>query len=186
MQINNWNEESKANTEELLLLVEMKYNLESDLKDCIWNVEKNENLWRSNSIVLNYLEQQSVFHDSLRAHFGNILGTTTQRRNMSAYDNLKSKGIDLIKNERLRRNITILYSERYYYIEMKELEYDNKIQMSQGILEVFGCFALCQKVLADVSENLNHVKSIHPIIAASFLFASTKEQSESLRFDFYN
>jgi hypothetical protein len=52
---------------------------------------------------------------------------------MAAYDHLKTKGIDLIQNDNLRRNITALYSERYYYIERQELEYDNKYQMNEMI-----------------------------------------------------
>lgn len=52
---------------------------------------------------------------------------------MSTYDHLKSKGIDLIINDSLRRNITAVYSERYYYIEKMELEYDNPIQINQVI-----------------------------------------------------
>jgi hypothetical protein len=49
---------------------------------------------------------------------------------MSTYDHLKSKGIDLIRNDSLRRNITAVYSERYYYIEKMELEYDNRYQLN--------------------------------------------------------
>jgi transcription initiation factor IIE alpha subunit len=52
---------------------------------------------------------------------------------MSAYDHLKAKGIDLIQNDSLRRNITAVYSERYYYIERQELEYDNAYQMNEVI-----------------------------------------------------
>ena len=78
------------------------------------------------------------FIDSLHKHYGNLLGTTTQLRNLSAYDHLKSRGINLIKNDSLRQQITTVYSARYYYIEMKELEYDNQIQLNQVIPQLNG------------------------------------------------
>lgn len=138
LQFNNWNNEYNAGIEELALLTEMKNNLEKDLADCIWNINRNQELFLSNSVVLEHLENQTPFHDSLSVHYGNLLGTTTQLRNVSAYDNLKSKGVNLIRNDSLRQEITKVYSARYYYIEMKELEYDNVIQLHQLIPELNG------------------------------------------------
>jgi hypothetical protein len=131
LQLNNWNAEQKAAKEELKLLQEMRHNLASDLDDCFWNIEKQAELSRSNSAVLRHLEERTPFHDSLRVHYGNLVYSTTQKRNMATYDHLKAKGIDLIQNDSLRRNITAVYSERYYYIERQELEYDNPFQMNQ-------------------------------------------------------
>jgi len=133
LQLNNLNAEQKAAREELKILQEMRYNLAGDLEDCYWNIKKQKELSRSNGSVLRHLEALSPFHDSLRAHYGNLIYSTTQRRNMSAYDHLKAKGIDLIQNDSLRRNITAVYSERYYYIERQELEYDNTYQMNEVI-----------------------------------------------------
>jgi hypothetical protein len=131
LQINNWNEANKAAKEELKILKEMQFNLTNDLKDCEWNINKQQELANSNTIVLNHLENKTQFNDSLRFHYGNLMYSTTQRRNMAAYDHLKAKGIDLIQNDSLRRHITAVYSERYYFIEKQELEYDNQIQLNE-------------------------------------------------------
>lgn len=148
LQLNNWNAEQKAAKEELKLLQEMRHNLSSDLEDCFWNIEKQAELSRSNSAVLRHLEERTAFHDSLRAHYGNLVYSTTQKRNMATYDHLKAKGIDLIQNDSLRRNITAVYSERYYYIERQELEYDNPFQMSQLVPQ------LNAKVLSNDSTHI--------------------------------
>jgi hypothetical protein len=55
---------------------------------------------------------------------------------MSTYEHLKSKGIDLISNDSLRRHITAIYSERYYFIEKMELEYDNQYQLNTVVPEI--------------------------------------------------
>jgi len=133
LQLNNWNAQHQAEKEELKLLQEMRHNLASDLEDCYWNIKKQAELSYSNSAVLKHLKEGSSLTDSLRFHYGNLIYSTTQRRNMSAYDHLKAKGIDLIQNDSLRRNITAIYSERYYYIERQELEYDNPYQMNEVI-----------------------------------------------------
>ena len=131
LQLNNWNAGQKAAREELKLLQEMRHNLASDLEDCFWNIEKQAELSLTNRAVLRHLEERTPFHDSLRAYYGNLVYSTTQKRNMATYDHLKAKGIDLIQNDSLRRNITAVYSERYYYIERQELEYDNPYQMNE-------------------------------------------------------
>lgn len=131
LQINNWNTDHQLQKEEIKLLVEMRYNLKNDLKDCLWNIDKQKALMRSNEAVLKHLEEGSPHSDSLKVYYGTLVYSTTQRRNMATYEHLKSKGIDLIRNDSLRRIITAVYSERYYYIEKIELEYDNPIQLHE-------------------------------------------------------
>ena len=138
LQLNNWNTENKASIEELELLAEMKYNLEMDLEDCIWNIKKNQDLLASNLAVLSQLKKRAPFQDALQLHYGNLVYTTTQLRNMSAYDHLKSKGMNLVRNDSLRQEITTVYSARYYNITRRELEYDNKIQINHIIPQLNG------------------------------------------------
>ena len=136
LQINNSNEIHKNKQEELKILKAMHNNLVNDLKDCIWNINKQSQLKTSNLAVLRHLEGQSVNLDSINIHYGNLVYSTTQRRNMAAYDHLKSRGIDLITNDSLRTHITAVYSERYYYIEKMELELDNPYQLNTVIPEL--------------------------------------------------
>ena len=133
LQLNNWNADYQAEKEEIKILSEMRRNLATDLEDCYWNIRKQENLKNSNLIVLRHLNSGTPFHDTLASHYGNLVYATTQRRNMSTYDHLKSRGMDLIQNDSLRRHITTVYSERYYYIEKMELEYDNPYQLNQVV-----------------------------------------------------
>lgn len=129
LQLNNWNTDRKRGDQELALLVEMRQNLERDLADCRSNIRSNQRWERALGIVLNHLEQRTPFHDSLRYHYGNIMGTTQLTANSSAYDNLKSIGFDLIRNDSLRRSITELYSERYPFLSSMETNMDAHMQM---------------------------------------------------------
>ncbi len=136
LQLNNWNSERKLVQQELGLLVEMRENLAMDMKDCRYNIEANQRYERGNRAVLKHLTERTPFHDSLRVHYANIFGYTTLTANTSAYDNLKSIGFDLIRNDSLRRTVTALYSERYDYLKNLEFESDGKLQMDHVLPEI--------------------------------------------------
>ncbi len=128
LQVNNWNDDRKDGVRELNVLREMRSNLDRDLADCRFNTERNGQLLQANEAVLKQLDDRTPFHDSLRIHYGNIFGNTQLTANTSAYDNLKSIGFNLIRNDSLRQMITTLYSERYTYLRNLEFEADGKLQ----------------------------------------------------------
>ncbi len=128
LQVNNWNDDRKDGVKELKILHEMRANLDRDLADCRFNIERNGQLLRGNQAVLKQLDDRTPFHDSLRTHYSNIFGNTQLTANSSAYDNLKSIGFNLIRNDSLRQMITTLYSERYTYLHNLEFEADGKLQ----------------------------------------------------------
>lgn len=131
LQVNNWNADRKARTQERALLHEMHGNLSKDLEDCRYNIRQNGRLRRANEAVLRQLTGHIPFSDTMRLHYGNIWGGTILATNTSAYDNLKSIGFDLISNDSLRRAITQLYSERYKYMEQLEIDMDGKVMAEQ-------------------------------------------------------
>lgn len=128
LQLNNWNAERKRSEQELALLVEMRENLLRDLEDCRDNIISQKRYGRAQEVVLKHLEDRTPFHDPLRVHYGNLMGSTMLTMNTPAYDNLKSIGFDLIRNDSLRGAITRLYSERYRFVAMLEIEQDFHLQ----------------------------------------------------------
>jgi len=129
LQLNYWNNDGKRAQQELGLLTEMRDNLQRDLNDCQDNIRSQTRLGRSQDVVLKHLEDRSPFHDSLRFHYGNLFGGTQLTANTSAYDNLKSIGFDLVRNDSLRRAITELYAERYPFLSSLEVEMDLHMQL---------------------------------------------------------
>lgn len=136
LQVNNWNDDRKDGVKELKILREMRENLDRDLVDCRFNIERNGQLLRGNQAVLKQLNDRTPFHDSLRTHYSNIFGNTQLTSNTSAYDNLKSIGFNLIRNDSLRQMITTLYSERYTYLRNLEFEADGKLQFDHILPEL--------------------------------------------------
>jgi len=116
LQVDNWNQDRKDRKLEKVLLKEMLTNLKSDLRDVEYNINYHSLFQNSHNIVLDYLEGSDPYHDSLETHFGHLNGGTTFMENLSAYESLKSIGIDLISNGTLRQMITNLYSVWYDYV----------------------------------------------------------------------
>ncbi|MCB0770392.1 MAG: hypothetical protein KDC00_08305 [Flavobacteriales bacterium] len=131
LQLNNWNAGRKETAKELGLLAEMRQNLEADLADCRYNIDMNQRLLRGNVAVLKHLDERTSFQESLRVHYGNLFGNMALVPNISAFENLKGVGFDLIRNDSLRRSITKLYSERYNYLVKLESGWDMPTQLNE-------------------------------------------------------
>ncbi|MCC1484486.1 DUF6090 family protein [Winogradskyella immobilis] len=131
LQINNNNEHKQQKQLERSLLLEMKENLALDLSDIRSNIDADTKTLRSNEIVLTQLENKLPFHDSLRPHYGQLSNGTVLVKNSSAYENLKTFGVNLISNDELRRKITNLYTARYDYLDGLNNRISNEFLLGQ-------------------------------------------------------
>ena len=126
LQINNANEFKKTRDKEIVLLHEMKSNLQADLKDLEYNIKNNKIRIHSNEVIRNVIEKKIPFVDTLKTHFGNFFGNFQLSENTSAWENLKSVGLDLISNDSLRKKVSNLYSNQYEYLENLEKGLDDR------------------------------------------------------------
>lgn len=131
LQINNTNEFYKTKQKELVLLTELHQNLKNDLFILNAILVSNKERIRSNEIVKYSIESKLPWNDSLKFHFGNTWGNWQLTENTSAWENLKSIGLDLISNNSLRNSISELYSTKYIYLENLEKGFDDNFQLSQ-------------------------------------------------------
>jgi len=149
LQIDNWNENRKERQFEMALLEEFRENLSSDLKGIVFDISYLESIKTSNSIVLEFLEGDAEYSDTLDQHFGNLSNGVLFVYDISTYETAKSVGLTIINNHELRRKISYLYSGRYRYTE-KLIDAHN-----QNSIEF---------LLPSMNRNLNISK---PLISAS-------------------
>lgn len=117
LQVENWNQERQERKLEQVLLKEMLSNLKADLEDIDYNTRTQHGFLNSNRVVLEFLQSELPWHDSLGFHFTHLLGGSVFDNNNSAYESLKSIGIDLIRNDTLRKQISMLYETSYAKVE---------------------------------------------------------------------
>ena len=129
LQINNWNEKRKASIEGLVLLNniydDLKYNL--DKIDFVYTWDSTHNQ-RNKKLLQLLSDPNSTYHDSLQLYFGSITRYEVFSPRRTAYENLKSKGLELIGNNEIRSKITELYDEVYVLNDMV-LEFRKEIHL---------------------------------------------------------
>lgn len=126
VQINDWNEQRKESYQEL----EMLNGLSSDLAKNKVNISSmilNDSLiiLANQHLITVLKDNNSLYNDSLQVYFAKIARYDAFFPQRMAYESLKSKGFQIIKNDALRTSIIELYDETYYInAHIRELQSD--------------------------------------------------------------
>jgi len=115
LQINNWNEYRKERYVEIEILKELNENLNQDIVNLKTRISENTKFITANKKVLGHLENRTTLTDSLKMYYALLGAYSTFRPITAGYENLKSKGVDVIQNKELRNAITTLYDYQYFY-----------------------------------------------------------------------
>ena len=114
LQFNNWNETKKTREKERQVLTEIISDLEFTLQDIDRVINKRTNHLKrtinSISTIIDVLETDKPYHDSLAYHFRAINAYDKINFKTSGYQTLVSIGTDLIENPKLRSAIGKLHT----------------------------------------------------------------------------
>ena len=111
--LDNWNEERKERSEELALLVELKSNLEENLGLLSGNISYNKSTIASYTSLLSSMGGRESHSDDLSSDFVMLDHWGSPYLTSSAYETLKSRGLDLISDRALRQQIVKLFEVVY-------------------------------------------------------------------------
>jgi len=140
LQINNWNAERRDRDLESKILFEISSNLKSDIDQLDNRIVFNNKFKIRIENILSHLENKTEITDSLRNDYSGMFGHRVFRPITAGYENLKSQGLNLIKNDSLRKAISQLYDSDYYFNtenvkeavsplkEFQNQQYQNKIE----------------------------------------------------------
>ena len=120
LQINNWNENRITTNEEIHILKALKIGLESDLADLKFNEKSIQSSISSANKVIYSLENNLPYRDSIPDYIGHMMFPVMFVHSTSAFETLKSKGINLIKNNNLRDEIINVYDSQYSFFLKNE------------------------------------------------------------------
>ncbi|MDG2449719.1 MAG: DUF6090 family protein, partial [Saprospiraceae bacterium] len=124
LQINNWNEEKQKNKRELLLLNELVGNLETNVLNLNMDIEVQMRSADVIDFLIEHLDNQKPYFDSMAYFFSMSDFAPDVILASSAFETLKSSGLELIKSPPLRTEIINLFEVTYPYLlqETKRLE----------------------------------------------------------------
>lgn len=115
LQINNWNEQRKERRVEINILNEIYDNLNVDRTNLQFKIDETNSFKLANLKVLEHLENKTPLNDSLHFYYTRLNAYGSFRAVTAGYENLKSKGVDLIQNDLLRSSILQLYDYEYFH-----------------------------------------------------------------------
>ncbi len=128
LQVNNWNEQLKSNEYERQLLLQLRNDLELNIKDLKTNSRLLEQTINSTGILEMHLQQKLPYHDTLEIHFSNSGIWTKFLVNAGAYKTIESKGLDLISNLELRDLIFRIYEGNLNWLKHLESIIINQVE----------------------------------------------------------
>jgi len=116
LQINNWHNNNVEKRVEKEILNEILVNLETDIENIEIKKKENDLYLKHNQLVLDHLKNKTPLTDSLKHYYSYLYGFGNFQPMTVAYEDLKSRGLNIIKNKTLRKKIAELYDYQYYYI----------------------------------------------------------------------
>ncbi len=130
LQINNWNEKQKLNVYEIKILTEIKMNL-SNSREEIFSAIEDDKRWRACLYsILDHLDKKMPYDQNLDKCFGSYYWSSTVQFATSAYEELKNKGVEIVTNHDLRREITAMYDFRLDMIRSEIEVWDSQLLSS--------------------------------------------------------
>lgn len=128
LQINNWNETRKKINSEQQILTTIKRSL---INDTLMFRDAANNARRSNQAI-KFLLTKPPFSDTLTTTFVLALSATTIQSNKSAFEQLKSLGLEMVKNDSLRDQLV-----KHYDFNLERGIFRNKYNLGDFNANVF-------------------------------------------------
>ena len=121
--LNNWNDNRKDKLAANKILTEIYNGVSKDLEDVANNVAGHQTGLQACDYFRKMVVGQPVSSDSLLYYYFNLTRDYISIQNIAGYETLKSKGLELIRNDSLRLKIISLYEYDYSVLRKLEEEY---------------------------------------------------------------
>ncbi len=121
LQINTWNEQRLTKQRELKFLTELNYNLKRNLTQFDNFLAVENRLIENMSKLVAYHQSGLEYHDSLDVYYMGISWLEQINLVTSAYETMKTNGLDIISSDSLSLNIIDLHEVQYaHHVDLVE------------------------------------------------------------------
>lgn len=121
--LSNWNDNRRDRNTEVSILAEIKNGLQKDIDDVKLNMSGHKDGIRACEYWNNLVQNAETNLDSFTYHYFNLTRDYISIQNNSGYESLKSKGLEIIKNDSLRFDIISFYEYDLNILEKFEEAY---------------------------------------------------------------
>ncbi len=148
LQINNWNENRKLKLKEVSsiknLVEEIEFN--NNVLQVVNKVDSTSLVYGKKMLAL-IKNKDSKFKDSMSYDFGRMLSTRVFISRRTAYENLKSIDINVVRSDSVRMNISFIYDGLYSFMENQQNNKKNEAlkkmnNLIQNNFEILGSYRI--------------------------------------------
>ncbi|WKZ58691.1 MAG: DUF6090 family protein [Cyclobacteriaceae bacterium] len=119
--LEQWSEARSIKKREIEILKEFKGALAADLMEMQNNISMHEYSILSSRMILQVIQDNLPYHDSLDACFAHTHAFTTFSGRVGPIEQLKNTNLAIVSNDELRLEIISMYDEAYPRIRLVEL-----------------------------------------------------------------
>lgn len=130
LYLDNVNDEKQAKEVEVQLLMELKSNLASNMEILERTLITETEYLAYNEMILEYLDNRRPYDEELDRAFGVYFWTVTTNPVTGGYEFLKSKGIDLISSDSLRKRISFIFDNEFSILKNENEVWSNNLQQN--------------------------------------------------------
>lgn len=180
LQINNWNEQRKYKNLEITMLAEIRESLEESLTEINDMINKNGKYVEDYKILLNHVNNNLPYDDSLDDYFGTLENWVSPYFNYSAFETLKTLGAELISNDSLKKRIIRMYDRE---LEFLVNDYDkSEWNYSTGVVHPFFSKHLERVINSNKAVPNNYNELMHNAEFKNILTALIDLRSRGIKF----
>lgn len=121
LQINNWNEERKKKQVERNTLLDIKADIQHNIKNLEEGIARMELNKKNNLRILELVQKDNPFQDTTSIDFGNFINIWDPDFTYVSFENLKGLGVNLISNENLRKDIVELFEVKMTILDVSDM-----------------------------------------------------------------
>ncbi len=115
-QIDNWNENRNLRKLENVLLIDIRDNLIASRTNLASNISYNRTTLYNYEKILSHIEEDLPYSNSLDSAFSYIGYWSEPNFTYTAYETIKSLGLDIIQNDSLKIAITEMYEQFFPFL----------------------------------------------------------------------
>ena len=167
--LNNWNENRKDRIREVEILTEIRENLTQDFEDHKENMGYLSHVVKSSNIILNHLNSDLPYHDSLAYHFAWLPMAANFDPINSGYDLWMSEGASIISNDSIRLKLSKLYAKDYKWLRdfLKDRQYNDNYPLKLDMMKKFKEFKLLSRAVPRDFEVLRNDEDFKVLVDAN-------------------
>ena len=113
LQVNNWNNNRQLKQKEKKILIELRRNLVSNDSILQQEIKLQQTITHEITTTIEHLKSKKPYNDTISSYLSHIVWIERIQFVSSAYESLKSIGLDIISSDLVRADISNLFSNEF-------------------------------------------------------------------------